>query len=201
MIQSLFGVFYSTEIIPWDLEELKDIAFELQDRSPGLLISNEGGWQSAEALFDPRFRAFVDTIEQHAQTMYSQLGYNDQRKVAVTSMWININGKGHYNMPHIHGVGLFSGVYYVETPENCGDLILENPITGAVLTMNLSHQTCNTAWNQLSHYEKAQAGKLFVFPTYVSHYTQPNKSDRPRISIAFNFNLDQEQSRAQWPAA
>jgi uncharacterized protein (TIGR02466 family) len=49
-------------------------------------------------------------------------------------MWANINPPGGYNRPHMHPNSLWSGVYYIKTPKNCGHLKLEDPRSVALMT-------------------------------------------------------------------
>jgi uncharacterized protein (TIGR02466 family) len=42
-------------------------------------------------------------------------------------MWANINPPGGFNRAHIHPNSLWSGVYYVKTPKNCGHLKVRRP--------------------------------------------------------------------------
>jgi uncharacterized protein (TIGR02466 family) len=49
-------------------------------------------------------------------------------------MWANINPPGGFNRTHIHPNSLWSGVYYVKTPKNCGHLKLEDPRSVSLMT-------------------------------------------------------------------
>ena len=111
--------------------------------------------------------------------------------MTILNYWININVKGAYNRTHNHPQADFSGVYFVQCPKNCGQILFDNPHTFE-------------AFNELSSYKKdftvqgyqhkaisiePKAGRLLMFPAYLMHGVAENKSDEDRISIAFNCNV------------
>ena len=57
------------------------------------------------------------------------------REPVLGNMWANINYPGGYNKPHVHPNTLFSGVYYIKTPPNCGKLICNDPRPGIQTVM------------------------------------------------------------------
>ena len=48
-----------------------------------------------------------------------------------------------------------------------------------------------TNWsNQNSNFFNPTEGRMIVFPSYLYHYVQENKSNQDRISVSFNIRLD-----------
>ena len=41
--------------------------------------------------------------------------------------WINLNKKGGFNPPHVHPAQTYSGVYYISSPKNCGNIHFLDP--------------------------------------------------------------------------
>ena len=60
------------------------------------------------------------------------------KKIVMTGLWANINYKGDINWPHNHA-GDISGVYYLQTPKNCGNIGLLN-FTGVTSELDLALQ-------------------------------------------------------------
>jgi hypothetical protein len=102
-------------------------------------------------------------------------------------MWANINPPGGYNRTHIHPNSLWSGVYYVKTPKNCGHLKLEDPRSVALMTRprQVPGEQPQRLWREV-HYEPV-CRKIIMFPAWLNHCVDPNQSNEIRISVSFNF--------------
>jgi uncharacterized protein (TIGR02466 family) len=109
------------------------------------------------------------------------------RKPVLGNMWANINPPGGYNAPHIHPNSLFSGVYYIKTPENSGDLVCNEPRAGAQLNMpaRKKGKPPKHLWREV--HLKPMEGRIIIFPYYLWHCVEPNQSNDIRISVSFNF--------------
>lgn len=90
-------------------------------------------------------------------------------------MWAMVNTKHSYNAHHIHE-GLISGVFYLQTPKDCGRLILCNP---AIRSQNhpIRNKDYPIAPERLA---------LILFPSWLEHYVEPSQTDEERIAISFN---------------
>ena len=108
-------------------------------------------------------------------------------KPVLGNMWANINYPGGYNRPHLHPNALFSGVYWIKTPEKSGDLMLYEPRQGAQCTMpnRKKGRLPPQLWREI-HYEPI-AGRCIMFPAWMWHEVKPNESNDTRISVSFNF--------------
>jgi len=108
-------------------------------------------------------------------------------KPVLGNMWANINYPGGYNRPHLHPNALFSGVYWIKTPEKSGDLMLYEPRQGAQCTMpnRKKGRLPPQLWREI-HYEPI-AGRCIMFPAWMWHEVRPNESNDTRISVSFNF--------------
>ena len=94
----------------------------------------------------------------------------------------DINYKGDINWPHKHQ-GNLAGVFYLDTHENCGDLILDS--------FNFN-QHCKIS-SYLSSKEKVivvpKNNKIVLFDSNCMHYVTKNLSDKIRISMSFNIKI------------
>ena len=108
-------------------------------------------------------------------------------KPVLGNMWANINYPGGYNRPHLHPNSLFSGVYWIKAPENSGNLMLYDPRPGVHTTMpdRKKGKLPSAVWREV-HY-KPRAGMIIMFPAWLWHEVQPNRSQDIRISVSFNF--------------
>ena len=108
-------------------------------------------------------------------------------KPVLGNMWANINYPGGYNRPHLHPNSLFSGVYWIKTPEKSGNLMLYEPRQGAQCTMpnRKEGKLPPQLWREI--YYEPIAGRIIMFPAWLWHEVQPNRSKDTRLSVSFNF--------------
>jgi uncharacterized protein (TIGR02466 family) len=104
------------------------------------------------------------------------------QSVSITTAWICKNPPGSRNKNHIHGGCDLSGVYYMRTPENSGNIIFSNPNPVA------QHKDLNSKdkcfWHQFS-LKPVEKGILF-FPCWVPHEVETNRSQKDRLALSFN---------------
>ena len=92
------------------------------------------------------------------------------------------------NRAHEHPHSIHSGVYYIKTSENCGNLVFPHP-----------NQTIMWGWGGLQEENNILncgmvsfsplKDSLFIFPSWCPHSVDTNQSDEPRISLSFNTGL------------
>jgi uncharacterized protein (TIGR02466 family) len=156
-----------------------------QESDPGRIASNVLGWHSQGNLFDlDEVKPFKVLVDQAIAEVATALGYGDVR-IRPANCWANVNPKHASNKIHDHANCLLSGVYYVKTPKNCGNLMFYDPRTARTFYKPLvSNFTAYTA-DAVAH--AAEAGLLLIFPSWLQHGVEPNLSDEDRISISFNY--------------
>lgn len=154
---------------------------EFIDNNPSVSISNKGGYQSKNILseeFKNEFTEILGAVVPTLKNIIEEL----KTDLLLSSAWINENGKGDFNMPHIHPNSSFSAILYIKAPEDCGNLVFKNP------TSLSAYPIKDTILGFCGAWEVAPKEGLFcVFPSYLEHYVEPSKSDSKRISVAFNF--------------
>lgn len=151
---------------------------KMREQTSTVVKSNQGGWQSQDTLHEvPVFREFLNIINATCNRAVLELN-PDSPTLRVTEMWANVNTTGSYNHHHTHS-GVLSGVFYLQVPENSGRLMLVNPSIRSdghfIRVPNYSVTPTNLA--------------CILFPSWLEHYVEPNRSDKERISISFNTNF------------
>jgi|TARA_R110002020_G_scaffold183173_1_gene379164 uncharacterized protein (TIGR02466 family) len=166
------------------LSQLK-ASIELMRRGnvDGNTVSNsEFGWQSNVLPHSGPFEKLTKKITEKAFVFCKNLKNFNFGKVEISSLWANINYKGDINWPHKHQ-GNLAGVFYLDTHENCGDLILDS--------FNFN-QHCKIS-SYLSSKEKVivvpKNNKIVLFDSNCMHYVTKNLSDKIRISMSFNIKI------------
>ena len=130
-------------------------------------------------------KRLVDVLYEAQRTIYEQEHLDSEPYLG--NMWANINPPGGLNRAHMHPNSLWSGVYYVKAPKNSCHLKINDP--RSVAAMSRPKQKPGGAPSRLwreTHYEPI-AGRLIMFPAWLDHCVDPNKSKDIRISVSFNF--------------
>ena len=196
--------YYPTQIYFTDLpdgsalnEKMLPCIYDWREKDPkGVLRTNTpqlGAWHSATDMHTrPEYRELVAGLFEFIHGVYDDLGYDPGFEPVCDSMWVNINPRYSYNRFHSHPHALWSGVYYVQTPENCGQICFNDPRPQAqVLTPYYDPERRRMeTWNEVLY--QPRGGRVIVFPAWLGHAVQPNLSDREgpagdRISVSFNF--------------
>ena len=143
------------------------------------------GWSSfnhSNLKDDPNFSSLYDLLSPLINDFFDQLGfYGDWDFV---NSWANVYPKNSFVPHHNHGDVHWSGVYYINADENCGDLFLLDPKEYA-----LSNEPFNTKWRGNHKLRITPVpGKVVLFPGYLKHESAPNKNDSYRTIISFNIN-------------
>ena len=95
--------------------------------------------------------------------------------------WTNVNEIGSGNVLHSHKTYSFSGIYYIQG-EDTGDLVFYN-------TQNLMYDCYIKSPFTKKFKMNPKDNSLVLFPSWVPHEVEENKSDRQRINIAFNVTI------------
>ena len=159
---------------------------EWSKKDEGVKKTNVNGWHSTTDMHKrPEYQPLVNELYNVLNEIWKEEWLD--RKPFLGNMWANINYSGGYNRPHIHPNSLFSGVYYIKTQQNCGELVINDPRPGIQTTMptRVKGQPPQSLWRE-AHLLPLQ-GRLLVFPSWLWHAVEPNKSNDIRISVSFNF--------------
>ena len=160
------------------------IAWSKQDK--GIVRTNVQGWHSTTNMHElPQFKKLVDMLYECQRTVYQQEHYESEPFLG--NMWANINPPGGMNRAHQHPNSLWSGVYYIKAPKNCGHLKIDDPRASAAMfrPRQKAHKLPQRLYRE-THYEPID-GRCIMFPSWLMHCVDPNESNDIRISVSFNF--------------
>ena len=191
LVENIFVSTIAVDMLELDNNAIKQYCYNLQKTSNNTQHSNYGGWHSKQIReYVPILSDLFGQVTARLQALHKHFNFKDTLHLNIDNFWVNINGKGHANMPHTHRGWTFSGVYYVQAPENCGDLVVVHPSQQFPYHYQEQPFKDQSIKHSMSHvYYKPEAGKLIIMPSWVQHLVQPNLTDTDRISIAFDVNL------------
>ena len=122
--------------------------------------------------FDQAIREVLDTLE----VIYE--------RVRITGCWANVNAVHARHPEHVHPNNYLSGVYYVQADEGADTFTIDDPRPQRAMIRPRVRET-NTA-NASRFTLKVKPGDLLLFPAWLPHSVDYNKSRRARISVSFN---------------
>ena len=163
----------------------KDI-LNWMNHDKGMSKTNIKGWHSPTDMNRrPEYQRLVKGLFEAQFKIYEEEHLDSEPYLG--GMWANVNPPGGMNRAHMHPNSLWSGVYYVKAPKNCGYLKIDDPRTTAAMSRPIMKDgNFPSRLNRETHYEP-KAGRLIMFPSWVTHCVDPNESDDLRISVSFNF--------------
>jgi len=187
-IQELFKIpIYKTEL-KLDNKKIKSFCLNLQKQSKGVVKSNVGGWQSKHLSDEDKpILGLTKEILNHSAKFAKELKFK-KLHLNLGNMWVNVNSYKDFNIQHNHPGALLSGVYYVYTPKNCGNIRFYHPAYDL-----LCFDWDDDIFDEFSNYSAsnwwlpAKVGKLYLFPSWLNHLVEPNLNKKEkRLSISFN---------------
>ena len=172
-------------------ENTIDVKSEWIDKSKNLeyerMTSNNGDYTVDKKILDK----FPDLKKEILKNVY--LFAEKYLKVVdtefyFTTSWIVKHHPNDWAQAHHHTNSLLSGVYYLETEKNSGDIGFvksdnEVDIFPLALKPNIVEYNYNTG-DEI--YFGVEDGLLFIFPSNLKHKVKKNESNKTRYSLAFN---------------
>ena len=171
-------------------EELVKYIYGLHNNdNVGVKKSNINGWHSKPFdLKDDIPNKFYSHINKYIKDVFNKYGWEYcDTKVVCTSMWAIINKKGNFNIEHTHPNNYLSTAYYVKAPDNCGNFKATNP---NILNRHIRAKAEQAnELNSNSASIKINEGDLLIFPAYLPHSVDENRSNEDRVIVSFNIDI------------
>jgi len=180
---SIFSIPLFCENFSLDNDSIESFCLSERKSNSGRNISNVGGWQSNDfSLNKPptELRELMKCIFDFSSKICE---FMDIQPTLSGNGWMNINEYGHFNWSHTHPESALSGVYYVKTPDNGGNIEFENPSMSMMTSMRVRNYN---PFNSSSLQVPSEKGMMYIFPSWLPHKVHPNLSNEKRISISFN---------------
>jgi uncharacterized protein (TIGR02466 family) len=184
---------YSSNLKEINNEKIKEFAYFKKNNNQQEIVqkSNFGGWQSKNLNKgeEKEIDKLVEIILKESLEFIKIYSLHEKYNLYFDNIWININKKGDCNVPHIHANSFISGVYYVDSNIDSGNIVFENPCQSFDYFINNIELKKGNGYNLKGVFYHPENNKLILFPSYLIHYVQPNKSLNDRISLSFNLNI------------
>ncbi len=166
--------------------QLEKNIIDWMNKDSGIKRTNIKGWHSSTDMHKkPEYRELIEFLFKAQFKIYKEEHLDSEPFLG--GMWANVNPPGAMNRAHQHPNSLWSGVYYIKTPENCGSLMIDDPRSSAALSRPRmkNGQIPNRLLRDVFY--KPKEGRCIMFPSWLLHCVDPNESNDIRISVSFNF--------------
>ena len=170
-------------------KELIDFCYSQKKLHPkGLHRSNRGGWHSPIINITEENPMSIHLRKGLANSVFTTLKKDLQVNV---DYWIMINSPNSYNAGHTHPNSHLSGVFWIKSPKNSGNLKFINPSNFKAYVELRSY--VDEFYLDTNVYEAYVytpiAGNMITFPSHVIHEVDNNESKQDRIAVSYNITL------------
>jgi len=216
MIRNIFGYPITQIPLEQNLEKLLEFAYGTREKNPeGGKYTNHGGWHSnpiestirdnyakyslagGEGNSNKEFVSLNASIQQQVKIYHKEFfkttEFHRNYEPLISDIWLNINGKNHWNDWHIHPEGIFSGTFYIQhDSDKNGDIVFKNPLESKLEYLKLSH---NLDRRYVKKYDDLlskeiritpEPNMLLMFPSWLHHKVTENLGNNERISLSFD---------------
>ena len=125
-----------------------------------------------------------DTLTEYIETITGEVEFGYE----IQESWFTKTLKGKYAHEHHHGYADISGVYYINTNQEDGNLVFDNihsQMAGNYVFANLPGKQPMPLQN----------GLLILWPGPIKHGTWENRTDNERMSLSFNIFMGRKGYR------
>jgi uncharacterized protein (TIGR02466 family) len=134
----------------------------------------------------PEFQELKSLILQEATLLFDNLGVIRTGE-KMTCMWANISKAKNRHAVHMHANSYYSGVIYLNTPSNPGNIGFKDPRPGAeVFAPNYTEESI---YKHRTREVQPEKGRLIFFPSWLHHGTARGTFDDSEDRISLSFNL------------
>ena len=184
--EGFFPTIIYAEDFKLDTNKIAQDIIQWSRQDSGVTKTNVNGWHSETNMHEKsEYKPLVNELFRMAHQIFEEEWL--EREPFLGNMWANINPFGGYNKPHVHPNALFSGVYYIKTPPNCGRLVCQDPRPGIQTCMpdRKKGEIPRHLWRDV--HLQPQENRAIMFPAWLWHAVEPNMSNEIRISVSYNF--------------
>jgi uncharacterized protein (TIGR02466 family) len=155
--------------------------------------TNVGGFQSNDLDFlnEKELQPFIKDLIKNTKKFCKIFSFKDDLEPFIDNLWVNINGYKDFNQTHYHPNSIISGAYYINVPENSGNIVFHNSAFDLMYPLNYFKINSFNQYNSSTWWVKPKNNLLILFPSWFKHHVEPNLSNEKRISISFNIYLRQ----------
>jgi uncharacterized protein (TIGR02466 family) len=109
-----------------------------------------------------------------------------EANLVMTDCWVNIMSREAVHPLHVHPGAIFSGTFYVKTPESCSGIHFEDPRMEKFDCIPPKRPDCRPSNRPQVTYD-VEAGKVILFESWLRHGVASSPTHDERVSVSFNY--------------
>lgn len=172
----------------FDWPKIKKFCEDLTNNTKPKQDTNWAGDDFAKLLDiphkNPLFRDFYNWLTPIVyDVVINKYGFSKEYEYKILNSWINLHVPGGSTPLHHHGPSVVAISTYLNQPENSGYIEFKNPLE--------YHNTCYPypIDDEISNWKevKTKTGDVVMFPGWLRHRTQTNRSKEDRWVLTTNY--------------
>ena len=191
MINQIFSSFITTEELNLDNDAIAEFCKEKIYSSKKYIDHNQTQSDNLSLDFNQLkpLHPLLLILQDRINTLHKELGFSEDYEHKICSIWANYNNSSATKQPHPHADCTITGIYYVKGEEDTGDTVFMNPIAALPYVMKREAIKDYTNFTSSEINIHPKQGLLVLFPAWLMHYVLDNKTNKDRMTIAFNFDI------------
>ena len=157
------------------------------------ILESGGGMSTAPVSSDfqahllPEFEGLNLFLQKIIDEVLPLWGINCNQMKYIDRSWCNIHPPGGVTVEHRHTGIMASAVYYLHKPKGSGDLLVRNPMEMYKCNDPIDAEQWDVFnWQNV----EAETGDLLIFPGWLLHKTEINKSTEDRYVLTWNIRSE-----------
>jgi uncharacterized protein (TIGR02466 family) len=164
----------------------------LKNQSASTLFEDTGNWCTNDDLNElPQFAELTKLIDSEVRAFLQDVHKANPDHFKMSCMWSNVHNTKSKHHIHSHPNSFLSGVVYLSTPDNPGNIFFVDPRMGS--RYHAPDYFEKTIYNEKICNFTPRAGMMLLFPSWLDHGTDCGNflETEYRISLSFNYVLMQ----------
>lgn len=125
-------------------------------------------------------KKFIEqSVKQYFEKIYSPL---QDTSLRITQSWCNYTKPGQYHHKHAHPNSFVSGVFYIQANKETDKIYFYRNDWHQLRTPVKEYNIFNSE----SWWMEVYTGRMFLFPSQLTHMVEPVEGTDTRISLSFN---------------
>lgn len=188
-INPFSALIFKTKYDGWDFDKVLSKAQELIDgRTESESLEGGDSESSVSNPINPHkceeFKDFYKWLNPILGNVAKvQWDIHKETPLIIGNSWVNYHNNSGYTREHHHGASVMVVTSYLNLPKDGGFIEFRDPLEAqrGFLVKN----TKNSEWKEV----KAETGDVLIFPGWLRHRVQPNKSNEKRWVLTTNVDL------------
>lgn len=169
-----------------DVEILKSPLDYVLNKSERLFVSETCRSTEDHLHTLPEFSNLVFDIRTKIKQIFDDIGLIRDAEI-ITCMWANVSGKLNRHNMHLHPNSFFSGVLYLNAPDNAGNIGFKDPRYGSEL-LSFDFEEHSIFKHRTIEVEPI-TGRLIFFPSWLYHGTRQGEFSNKENRVSLSFNI------------